>query len=204
MPSPTPVPAYSVSFSFAGTGSGLNIIYAVWIEDESGNNIQNLYVCSREAKYIGPTPKPDLTGKALPNWLTKKYPAHTDIDGVTGSSTQGSLSVTRDLAIGTVRRFKVCFEVDHSSNPNTYFIDRPSFTYSTSVIDLDSLVPSYVLSVVGWMSNDTAGSPYGQQPNPTPSGYAPYEYMTDTSYLQDASGSLADMISSAQASIAVK
>jgi hypothetical protein len=195
---------YSVNFSFTGPGSGLNIIYTVWIEDESGYNIQNLYVCNREAKYVEPTPQPDLTGKALPNWLTKKYPTHSDIDGVTGASTQKNFSVTRNLSIGTVRRFKVCFEVDHSCNSNSYFTDRPSFTYATSVIDLDSLAPSYVLSVVGWMSNDTTGSSYGQQPSPTPSGYAPYKYMTDTSYLQDSSGSLADMINSAQASITVK
>jgi hypothetical protein len=193
-----------VTFSFSGKSTSSSYIYAIWIEDESGNNLQNIYICNREAKYVGPTPQPDLSGKALPNWLTKKYPTHSDIDGVTGASTQVNFSITRNLSLGNIRHFRLCFEIDRSWNSNVNFQDRPAFTYMTSLIDLDALSSPYALSVAGWMSNDTDNGDLSQQPSPAPSGYATYKYMTDTSYLQDSSGSLADMIKSAQASITVK
>jgi hypothetical protein len=124
---------------------------------------------------------------------------HSDIDGVTGASTQGNFSITRTLSLGSTRRFKVCFDVDRSWNSNSHFPDRPAFTYSTGIIDLDSLSASYPLSVAGWMSNGTTGSSLGQYPSPVPSGFATYTFMTDLGYIQDAGGSLNDMITSIQA-----
>jgi hypothetical protein len=194
-----PASDFSLAFSFTGPSAGSNTVYAVWIEDENGNNIQNVYVCDREASLVGLFP--NLNGDALPNWLKKKYPQHKDIAGVTGASKQAGLSVTRGLSIGTARRFRVVFEIDRSTNSNAYFIDRPAFTYSSGLIDLDNLEPSYSLSFSGWMSNKTTDAPYGQQPNPSISGFEQYKLMTDPAFVQDSSGSTADMVSSAQAVI---
>jgi hypothetical protein len=194
-----PASDYSVAFSFTGPSAGSNTVYAVWIEDENGNNIQNVYVCDKEASLIGLFPK--LTGDALPNWLKKKYPQHKDIAGVTGASKQASFSVTRGLSIGTARRFRVVFEIDRSSNSNVYFIDRPAFTYSSGLIDLDNLEPSYSLSFAGWISNNTSGASWGQQPKSSIPGFEQYKLMTDPAYVQDPSGSTADMVTSAQAAI---
>jgi hypothetical protein len=194
-----PASDYSLAFSFTGPNAGSNTVYAVWIEDENEENIQNIYVCDREASLVGPNHT--LTGDALPNWLTKKYPQHKDIAGVTGASKQSGFSVTRGLSIGTVRRIRVVFEIDRSTNSNAYFIDRPAFTYSSGLIDLDDLKPSYSLSLMGWMSNDTTGTPYGQQPKSSIPGFEQYKLMTDPTYVQDPSGSTADMVSSAQAVI---
>jgi hypothetical protein len=105
-----PASDYSVAFSFTGPSAGSSTVYAVWIEDENGDNLQNIYVCDREASLVGLSP--NLTGDALPNWLKKKYPQHKDISGVTGASKQASFSVTRGLSIGAARRFRVVFEID--------------------------------------------------------------------------------------------
>jgi hypothetical protein len=198
----SPASGFSVSFSFSGPMPNPGTVYAVWIEDENGNNLQNLYVCDREASLTGLVKT--LTGDALPNWLTKKYPQHKDIAGVTGASKQGGVTVNRDLQTGTAKKIRICFDIDRSRNDNAFFVDRPAFTYSTELIDLDNLKPSYPLSLAGWMSNSTDGASYGQQPKSTIPGFAQYKLMTDTSYIQDGSGSTADMVASAQAVIVKK
>jgi hypothetical protein len=193
-PSTSPSPgSYSVTFSFTGPTVSPTAVYVAWIEDESGNNLQNVYVCNSEVG-IGKT----LTGDALPIWKTVKYTSN--YDGLTGASTQSNFSIQRSLAIGSVRKFRLCFEIDRSLNANSYFTDRPSFLYQTELIDLDSLKPSYTLSLVGWMSNNTTGT-YGQQPKTsmTIPGFAQYKLMTDLIYIQDGSGSVQDMVTSAQA-----
>lgn len=190
---------YSLTFSFNGPRVSPNTVYAVWIEDETGKILQNVYVCSKEASQVGLIRQ--LTGDALPNWLTKKYPQHKDINGITGASVQEALSVSRGLSIGSVRKFRVCFEIDRSQNGNSYFTDRPAFTYASGLIDLDDLRPSYQLTFSGWMSNATGGTPYGQQPLSVIPGFAQYAFMTDPAYIKDGSGSLDDMVSSAQATV---
>jgi hypothetical protein len=173
--------------TFYVTGPSVNpsTVYVAWIEDENGLNIQNLYVCNREAKYVGPTPSPFLTGDALPNWLKKKYPNHTDIDGITGPSTQEVICFARglDFDTNTFTRFRVCMEIDRSRNGNAFFNDdRPAFTYKTGLINLASLQTAYQITLAGWMSNETTGY-YGQQPSPPIPGYAPYVFMEDTTYV---------------------
>jgi len=192
-----PPSEYTVKFSFTGPATSPPKVYAVWLEDESGKNIQNVYVCSKEASLVGLVPV--LTGDALPNWLTKKYPQHKDINAVTGASIQSGFSVSRGISVGSVKKFKVCFEIDRSTNGNAYFIDRPAFSYATGVIDLDDLQQSYPLALSGWMANDTSGTPYGQQPQSTIPGFAQYAFMADLTYIKDGTGSLDDMVSSAQA-----
>jgi hypothetical protein len=169
------------------SGLGSSVLYACWLEDESGNDIQNLYVCKRLLKnelFASDPEVGNLTGTAIPNWKTKKYAVNSDVDGVTGASSQGPLSFTRTLAIGSVTRFRVCFEIDRSWNANeTYFKnrDRPAYTYKSGLINLSALAASYPLALDGWMSNDTDSGDLSQQPSPSPSGYAPYVYMTDLS-----------------------
>jgi hypothetical protein len=187
---------YNVNFAFSGPATSSATVYAVWLEDESGKNIQNVFVCNR---VLGIGTK--LTGKALPNWLTKKYPQNKDINGITGASIQSQFSISRGVSIGSIRKFKVCFEIDRSTNGNTYFTDRPAFTYASGIIDLDDLQQSYPLTLSGWMSNDTDGSPYGQQPQSTIPGFAQYTFMTNLGYIEDGTGLLNDMITSAQAVI---
>jgi hypothetical protein len=189
--------SYKVTLNFTGPSVSPNTVYTCWIEDESGKDISNFYVCNR-AVGIGVT----LTGDALPYWKTVKYPKNTNVDGVTGASIQGDagLNVTRTIDFGSVTRFRVCFEIDRSTNSNAYFVDRPSFIYRSDVIDLGSLSSPYTLSLYGWMSNDTTGGSYDQQPKSgvTITDFAKYKLMTDTSYIAPTN----DMVSSLSFSIA--
>ena len=160
------------------SGSG-PIVYACWIEDENGNFIQNIYVCN---KLKGNT----LTGIAIPKWKTTTYPL--DVDTVSGATVTNNLDYTADLK-DVSKKFRVYFEVDHSKNGNIYFIDRPSFIYQSDLIDVGSLnTGGYVLNIIGWMSNDTTGSPYGQQPKVTIAGFERYKLMegsANLAYIQD-------------------
>lgn len=187
---------YTVGFAFTPVSPlpSSAMVYAVWLEDKAGNNLQNLYVCQKVAKN-------SLTGTPLPNWNGAKRAQLGSVDAVSGASVQSGFSVGRSLAVGSARVFRVCFEVDRSTNGNDYFVDRPAFTYATDWIDLDRLAPAYPLAVVGWMSNDTAGSPYGQQPTTTIPGFGKYVFMTDLGYIKDKFGSLKDMVEGAAATV---
>jgi hypothetical protein len=169
-------------------------VYAAWLENEAGTNVQNVYVCNRLLPSI--TSSEGLTGFAIPNWQLKKYTQNANVDGVTGASVQGTagLSVTRSLSIGSARKFRAYFEIDRSWNSNTYFNDRPSFIYRSELIDLDSLQASYALSLYGWMSNDTlasAGS-LSQEPLSAISGWEKNKLMSDLTFIAPVS----DMVSS--------
>jgi hypothetical protein len=141
--------------------------------------LQNIFVCN---KLIAG----GLTGTSNPYWKREKYPG-TSVDGVTGASAQGipGLAVTRSLGIGSVRKFRVCFEIDRSWNSNTNFYDRPAFTYRSGTIDLDNLQSQYDLGLYGWMSNDTTGTSLGQQPKVDGSipDWAVWKFMKDVSWL---------------------
>ncbi len=137
-----------------GTGSfSRSIVYVIWIENQAGNNIQNLYVCERlVGKGNGP-----LTGTALPYWKTNKYPG-SSIDGVTGATEKGNFVLTRNLANFGIRKFKIYMELDRSFDENDWFKDQPALIYSTSEIDLDNLQPQYDFSPVGWSPNENTGN----------------------------------------------
>lgn len=173
------------------------VIYAAWIEDENGANLQNLYVCKREVAQ-------DLTGVPLPYWYTLKRPQRPELDAVSGPSTQGSKTVSRKLETGAVRKFRVCFEIDRSKNNNDWFTDRPSFVYKTALINLDSLQASYDLKLEGWMSNDTTGT-YGQNPQVAIPGWKPYLYMTDLRYIAatGTANDLSDLVTALNATVTI-
>ena len=188
-PTPTASPTVTseqltLTLTFQGPSVSPAAVYACWLEDESGKNVQNVYVCNR----VG-----GLTGDALPYWATIKHKELAAIDGVTGGSIQGNvgLTVSRTIPIGSPAKFRACFEIDRSNNNNAYFGDRPSFIYKSDLIDAASLLAApYALSLVGWMSNKTgtvadgtAGSEYSQQPNTAIDNYKPYVYMTDLSWI---------------------
>jgi hypothetical protein len=183
-----------LTFNFQGPSVKSKTVYVCWIEDENGNNLQNIYVCNRTVNIGG-----GLLGDDLPYWKKNKSP----VDGVTGASVQKSLNVTRIINIGNIRHFRVCFEIDRSENGNEYFYDRPSFIYRSDVIDLDKLQMSYSLNLYGWMANDNSNpKKYSQQPkdkNKIP-GFEQYKLMTDTSFIADTS----DMVSSVKAVISDK
>ncbi len=127
---------YSIAFYVTGPSVNPYTVYVVWIEDENGTNMQNLYVCNKEANYVVPSPDPslNLTGDALPNWLTKKHPQHTNIDGVTGPSTQEVICFARGLDFDTAihKRFRVCLEMTSIKNNSECLFrrrPRPAFTY---------------------------------------------------------------------------
>ncbi|RPJ09765.1 MAG: hypothetical protein EHM28_00525 [Spirochaetaceae bacterium] len=197
---------FSVTLSFSEAVSNSGLVYAAWIEDEAGNNIQNLYVCNRilDIQYVAGKAVvgggPGLMGDGIPNWLQNKYrddydknQNNMDIDGVTGASVQGNIVIYRDLKTN-VRRFKICIDIDRGNNGNEYFYwDRPAFSYSTGVINLDNLQPSYDLVLTGWTSNENGeGDPYtqySQQPVrsdktiPDITGYEIFKFMDNLAYI---------------------
>lgn len=203
----------TVSLVFTGPSDSTNSLstaYVAWIENEEGDNLQNLYVCNRVAANVGYIdPDPDTTysglyGTALPNWSTIKYVNNSDIDDVTGASTQLSNTITVSLDVGSETEIYVFFEIDRSKNSNTYFYDRPSYTYKSDLIDIDSLSTdgSYSFELNGWMSNDTGNTDqyiqYSQEPKETITGWAVETYMTDAylSWIADSEGNTDDLVTS--------
>lgn len=182
-----PPGANTVTLEYAGPDfSSWKALYAAWIEDEQGNNLQNLYVCTHVRAQ-------NLTGTVLPYWETvKRTQKNDDIDEVTGASLQGANTVTRRLNLGGIQRFRVCFEIDRSRNDNDYFIDRPSFTYKSALINLSGLEGPYGLALHGWMSNDTTGT-FSQAPTTPIAGWNSY-----TSYIAETgtADSWSDMVTS--------
>ena len=167
--------SYQVVLNFRGPSVGSSVVYASWIENETGENIQNLYICNRVVD-IGKS----LLGDDLPYWKLKKYNA--DLDGVTGPSVQQSITVTRDFKSDSAEKLRVCFEIDRSTNGNAYFYDRPSFIYKSDLIDLENIEDLYHLELKGWMANDTdSPEKYSQQPKTAGSipGFEQNKFMGD-------------------------
>jgi hypothetical protein len=137
-----------VSYTKGSANFGYSIVYVIWIENETENFIQNLYVCNTVLG-IGKT----LTGTALPYWKMNKYPS-SEVDGVTGATQKNiNFSISKTLADNSIRQFKIFFEVDHSFDGNDWFVDQPALLYSADV-DLDDLQAEYALVPIGWTRND--------------------------------------------------
>ena len=155
-----------IYFEFPGVSTvGWDAVYIIWLEDENGTNIQNLYICNTIIEDMTNNPG-KLTGDALPYWRREKSEG-TDLDnldGITGASTQTAKKISRILEIGDLSKFRVCFEIDRSKNGNEYFYDRPCFIYQSDIIDLNNLAESYELVLKGFMANNTKGSSFGQAP----------------------------------------
>lgn len=145
------IPKITLDFSYGVDGaSSYGNIYAAWIEDLSGNVIQNLAVCNRLVGVGGP-----LTNTALPFWKTKRYDAgQVDADAVTGATkAKQNFTVEAALKDPTVTAFKVCFETDRSYDANDWFTDQPALLYSATV-DLGSPRHSYALELEAWTANE--------------------------------------------------
>ncbi len=164
--------------------AGRGAVYVAWIEDEGGENIQNLYLCNTIKVDVAVNDK-RLDGIALPYWRKEKI-SNTDfnnVDAITGSSIQNNFNFSRSLELGGVTKFYVCFEIDRSENGNEYFVDRPCFIYRTEQIDLSNLKSSYEFSLVAYMANDTEGSKYSQKPKKDIPGFIMFKYMEDITYI---------------------
>ena len=137
-----------LSYTKGSANFAYSIAYVIWIENESQNYIQNLFVCNTVLG-IGKT----LTGTALPYWKMNKYP-NSEVDGVTGATQKNTdFTVSGMLSNNAIRQFKIFMEVDHSFDSNDWFWDQPALLYSADV-DLDNLQSSYTLQAVGWTRND--------------------------------------------------
>jgi len=140
-----------IKVSYTQGSNSHSIVYVIWIENETENYIQNLYVCNR---ILGI--EKTLTGTALPFWKMNKYPK-SEVDGVTGATQRNTdFSITRTLANNSIRQFKIYMEVDHSFDSNDWFEDQPALLYSAD-IDLDHLQTEYDMVPIGWTRNDNEG-----------------------------------------------
>lgn len=179
-PTDPPVLTGSIlELNYTGPSDNLRVVYAAWLEDAQGNNVQNLYICNMAANNT-------LMGDGLPVWSTLKRVQNGNIDGVTGASVQGSIQIRRTISVEMDQELRVCFEIDRSRNGNAYFTDRPAFLYRSSLINFSqiSAETNYDLSLYAWMANDTEHSTYGQQPPlQTITGFETYKLMTDLSYI---------------------
>ncbi len=198
---PAPDPSgYRVELEFLGPVCTPHTVYAAWIEDEYGNNLQNIYICNR----VKPAQE-DLEGTPLPYWTRDKYSSSVAVDAVSTPSVQSdntTIAMIKDMDFTPVWQFRICFDIDRSTNSNDYFYDRPAFTYKTEIIDFADLKSSYDLSLTGWMANSTAGTTYGQQPKITGAvtDFAQFEFNTHLEFIEP----LGDMVASLTARVVQK
>lgn len=145
------VPLLALDFEYGEDGaSTYRNIYVAWIEDLSGNVIQNLVVCDRLVGIGG-----SLTNTALPFWKTKRYNAEqVKLDAVTGATkAKQNFTVSANLKDITVDAFKVCFETDRSYDENDWFTDQPALLYSATV-DRNAPKHTYALQLESWTPNE--------------------------------------------------
>lgn len=177
---------YQLTINYPGvTAVGMNAIFIAWVEDEEGNNIQNLYICNKIKADMTTSPG-TLLGVALPYWSREKSASieWDNVDGITGASTQTATGITRTLSAGEITKIRVCFEIDRSANENDYFTDRPCFIYKSELIDLTALEENYTLNFEGFMANDTEHGTYGQTP-PLQNipGFEVWKFIPDATYV---------------------
>jgi hypothetical protein len=145
------IPSLTLDFAYGEDGaSGYRNIYVAWIDDLSGNVIQNLVVCDRLVG-IGGT----LTNTALPYWKTKRCDAEqVKTDAVTGATkAKRDFTVAATLKDPAVTAFKVCFETDRSYDANDWFTDQPALLYSATV-NLAEPKRRYPLALEAWTANE--------------------------------------------------
>ncbi len=132
--------------------------YAIWIENDSGEFIQNLFVCDRINLQ-------NLTGTGLPYWEMNKRPIsdNTEVDAVSGATQKRTDFSVSALLKADESRFTIFFEVDHSFDPNDWFSDQPAILYSAE-IDLSESISSYPLEFVGWTANENTANAIPNSP----------------------------------------
>ncbi len=141
-------PLVTVDFTYGqDNGSSYSNIYAIWLEKEDGTLIQNLYVCNRLL------PGGGLTNTALPYWSCNKYDA-AEVDGVSGATeAKKNFTVSGYLKDNDIGKFRICFESDHSFDPNDWFTDQPAILYS-ALVDRSALASPYTLDFEAWTPNE--------------------------------------------------
>ena len=141
-------PRVTVNFTYGqDNSSSFNNIYAIWLEKEDGTLIQNLYVCNRLL------PGGGLTNTALPHWSCNKYDA-AEVDGVSGATKKKQdFTVSGYLKDDDIGKFRICFESDHSFDPNDWFSDQPALLYS-ALVDRSALASPYTLEFEAWTPNE--------------------------------------------------
>ncbi len=141
-------PLVTVNFTWGeNNSSSYDNIYAIWLEKEDGTLIQNLYVCNRLL------PGGGLTNTALPHWSCNKYDA-AEVDGVSGATKKKQdFTVSGYLKDDDIGKFRICFESDHSFDPNDWFSDQPALLYS-ALVDRSALASPYTLEFEAWTPNE--------------------------------------------------
>ncbi len=177
---------FQISLKYPGVvNSGWAAVYIAWVEDENGNNIQNLYICNKIKTDMTTDPNA-LVGTVLPYWRREKSNSINwdDVDGITGASIQTSFDIIRTFSVQRFSKIRVCFEIDKATNGNEYFNDRPCFIYKSELIDLNTLKEYYMLNLEGYMANNTGGGNLGQNPplQDIP-GFEVWKFMSDVSYI---------------------
>ncbi|HOT61813.1 MAG TPA: cadherin-like beta sandwich domain-containing protein [Treponemataceae bacterium] len=144
----TPGPLVTVNFVYGQDNSSTyNNIYAIWLEKEDGTLIQNLYVCNRLL------PGGGLTNTALPFWNRNRYNA-AEVDGVSGATkAKQNFTVSGYLKDNDIQKFRICFESDHSFDPNDWFSDQPALLYS-ALVDRSAIASPYTLAFEAWTPNE--------------------------------------------------
>jgi hypothetical protein len=123
-------------------------IYTIWIDNQSSDFIQNLYVCTHANAQ-------DLTGTVLPYWEMNKRPISdgVEVDAVTGATQKRTDFTVNGTLKEAQTEFTIYFEVDHSFDENDWFDDQPAILYSVDV-NLDDPQNEYTLEFVGWTPNE--------------------------------------------------
>ncbi len=132
--------------------------YAIWIENDSGEFIQNLFVCNRINLQ-------NLAGTGLPYWEMNKRPIsdNTEVDAVSGATQKRTDFSVSELLKANEPRFTIFFEVDHSFDSNDWFSDQPAILYSAE-IDLSNSSSVYPLEFVGWTANENTANTIPNSP----------------------------------------
>ena len=169
----------TLNFEFGeGNGSNANNIYVIWIENETENFLQNIFICD---KLISG----GLQGTALPYWKINKYPnsLESEIDAVTAATIRNrDFTVPITLTNNSIRSFTIYFEIDHSWDSNDWFNDQPAILYSAD-INLDNSSTEYELSHIGWTPDENTDNIIDN----TPRGVFQSE-TRDITHLKDGTG----------------
>lgn len=153
---------------------------AIWIEDTNGNYITTIFVSHKIATEGWMANKGNRRKESLPVWCYARGVVYSDglylptndkpvSDAISGATPKGSFDIKVRPA-GSLRKFVVKVELNHSTDWNEYYpknaregdsnysggsggSGQPAVVYATE-IDLDASQKQYVASLVGHSSPD--------------------------------------------------
>ena len=116
-------------------------LFAVWIEDSTGNYLKTIYVSKsisssifRKVKKVGNKWKPDVVRRpeALPYWSHKRnikaldglyvpLSSSPDIDAVTGATPTSNFIISSNIDMNNFNGFRILLEVNQSFDWNNYY-----------------------------------------------------------------------------------